>query len=373
MNADVAVRTLAFLLGLVVVGFTIASAVRTTVLPRAYPVRIARVVFLSVRFVLTLRAGHSAPYERRDRIMALYGPISLLLLLIAWITLILTGFALMFWGLGGLTPAAAFRISGSSVTTLGTRQAPDLIRSSLSYLEATFGLILLALLITYLPSIYGAFSRRERLVTALEVRAGSPPSGTEMIWRFGVLQRVEKLTETWERWEDWFVEVEESHSSFPALVTFRSPQPDHSWVTAAGAVLDGAALLLSSVDIPRDVQAEIMIRSGYLALRRIGSFFQIPFDPDPNPDDPISVRREEYEAARERFAEAGLPLKPDRDQGWRDFAGWRVNYDAVLLGLASLTMAPEAPWSSDRMGDRTHRPPVFRQGASTGRDRPRSK
>lgn len=373
MTADVAVRTLAFLLGLAVVGFTIASAVRTTVLPRAYPVRLGRVVFLSVRFVLTLRAGHSAPYERRDRIMALYGPISLLLLLIAWITLILTGFALMFWGLGGLTPAEAFRISGSSVTTLGTRQAPDLIRSSLSYLEATFGLILLALLITYLPSIYGAFSRRERLVTALEVRAGSPPSGTEMIWRFGVLQRVEKLTETWERWEDWFVEVEESHSSFPALVTFRSSQPDHSWVTAAGAVLDGAALLLSSVDIPRDIQAEIMIRSGYLALRRIGSFFQIPFDPDPNPDDPISVRREEYEAARERFAEAGLPLKPDRDQGWRDFAGWRVNYDAVLLGLASLTMAPEAPWSSDRMGDRTHRPPVFRQGASTGRDRPRSK
>jgi hypothetical protein len=372
VNPDIAVRSLVFAVGLAIVAFTVASAVRTTVLPRGYPSRIGRVVFLSVRFVFTLRAGRSAPYERRDRIMALYGPISLLLLLIAWITLILTGFALMVWALGGVSPGEAFRISGSSVTTLGTRQAPDLLRSSMSYLEATFGLILLALLITYLPSIYGAFSRREQLVTALEVRAGSPPSGSEMLWRFGVLGRVEKLTETWERWEDWFVEVEESHSSFPALVTFRSPQPDHSWVTAAGAVLDGAALLLSSVDVPRDVQAEIMIRAGYLALRRIASFFQIPFDPDPDPGDPISVRREEYEAVCGRIAEAGLSLKPDRDQAWRDFAGWRVNYDAVLLGLASLTMAPEAPWSSDRMGDRAYRPPVFRQ-ANAARTRPRSR
>jgi hypothetical protein len=38
----------------------------------------------------------------------------------------------------------------------------------------------------------------------------------------------------------------------------------------------------------------------------------------------------------------------DRDQAWRDFAGWRVNYDTVLLALAALTLAPPAMWSSDR-------------------------
>jgi hypothetical protein len=48
------------------------------------------------------------------------------------------------------------------------------------------------------------------------------------------------------------------------------------------------------------------------------------------------------------MAAAGVPLKADHDQAWRDFAGWRVNYDAALIGLAALTMAPEAPWSSDR-------------------------
>jgi len=43
-----------------------------------------------------------------------------------------------------------------------------------------------------------------------------------------------------------------------------------------------------------------------------------------------------------------VPLVADRDQAWRDFAGWRVNYDAVLVGLCDLVMAPPAPWSSDR-------------------------
>jgi hypothetical protein len=42
-----------------------------------------------------------------------------------------------------------------------------------------------------------------------------------------------------------------------------------------------------------------------------------------------------------------LPRSAFDPVAWRGFAGWRVNYDTVLLALAALTMAPEAPWSSD--------------------------
>jgi hypothetical protein len=229
---------------------------------------------------------------------------------------------------------------------------------ALSYSEAAIGLLLLALLITYLPSIYGAFSRREAAVTSLEVRAGSPPSATEMLWRYWVIGRLDEIGEIWTRWEDWFVDIEETHTSFPSLVFFRSPQPDHSWVTASGAVLDGAALFVSSVDGPGDAQAEIMIRAGYLALRRIADFFGIPYDPDPKQGDPVSITREEFDEALDRLAGAELALKPDRDKAWRDFAGWRVNYDSVLLSLAGLTSAPYAPWSSDR-SMRSYRPRLF--------------
>jgi hypothetical protein len=101
-----------------------------------------------------------------------------------------------------------------------------------------------------------------------------------MIWRYWVLERMHRLTDIWAEWERWFVDVEETHSSLPALVFFRSPQPDHSWVTAAGAVLDGASLLLSSIDVERDVQAEFCIRAGYLCLRRIATYFKVPYPPD---------------------------------------------------------------------------------------------
>ena len=46
----------------------------------------------------------------------------------------------------------------------------------------------------------------------------------------------------WERWEEWFSDIEETHTSLTVLVHYRSQQPDHSWVNAAGAVMDAAAM-----------------------------------------------------------------------------------------------------------------------------------
>jgi hypothetical protein len=354
----VAVRVVIFMVGVVVVAGTLGSAVRTVILPRGIPARLARIVFLAMRFVFRLRTGRSATYEKQDRIMALYAPLSLLVLLVVWLTSVLIGYAGMLWGLGGRSVQDAFVLSGSSLLTLGFARAEELAPTLLAFTEAAIGLILLALLITYLPSLYGAFSRREAAVTALEVRAGAPPSGVEMIERFWVLERIDKLGEVWTQWEGWFVDIEETHTSFHALVFFRSPQPDHSWITAAGAVLDAASLTASTVVTPRDVQAEICIRAGYLALRRIAHFFSIPYDPDPAPNDPITVTRGEFDSAYDRLAGAGVPLRPDRDEAWRNYAGWRVNYDTVLVALAELTMAPMAPWSSDR-ALRSWRPPIF--------------
>jgi hypothetical protein len=266
------------------------------------------------------------------------------------LTLIMVGYAGMYWALGASTWYRAIQISGSSLLTLGFAAADGPLHLLLSFTEATIGLILVALLIAYLPTMYAAFSRRETAVTLLEVRAGNPPSAMEMIQRYHRIHGLEQLTEIWQGWEIWFADIEESHTSLAALVFFRSPQPDHSWVTAAGAVLDGAALTLSIVDIPHDPQADLCIRAGYLALRRIAQYFAIPFNPDPHyPADPISIKREEWETVCSQLKESGVPLKSDPEKAWLDFAGWRVNYDTVLLALARLTMAPYALWSSDRV------------------------
>jgi hypothetical protein len=344
---EVALEVVAFFVGLAMVAGTVGSAVRTVVLPRGIPAKLASFVFIGMRQLFRLRLRHVDSYERRDRVMALYGPLSLLTLAVAWLVIVLSGYVAMFWALGARPLRQAFTLSGSSLFTLGFVRPPDLPKVALAFTEATLGLTLAALLITYLPSLYNAFSRREVMVTLLEVRAGAPPSGVEMIERFYRIRSLEDLNEVWENWEGWFVELEETHTSLPALVFFRSPQPDHSWLTAAGAVLDGAALERSCL-LERQPKADLCLRAGYLALRRIADFFGVPYDDDPSPDDPITVAREEFEAAMDRLEEAGVPLTDDRDQAWRDFRGWRVNYDTVLVTLAGLIMAPYAPWSSDR-------------------------
>jgi hypothetical protein len=343
----VAIRIGLFLVGVAIVLATFGSAVRTVVIPRGIPARLTRVVFLSMRSLFRLRARPRRSYEDRDRIMALYGPVSLLILLLTWISAVLSGYALMYWGLGhGLRKA--FTLSGSAVLTLGFASPTDLPATALVFTEAAVGLILLALLITYLPSIYAVFSRRENLVAGMEVRAGSPPSATEILQRSWRVDGFEKLSVLWRRAEQWFLELQETHTSFPAVVFFRSPQPEHSWVTASGSILDCASLRLSVVDRPFDADAAYSIRAGYLALQRIAEFFRIPFDPDPRPDDPISVTRDEFDDACDALADQGVPLKADRDLAWKDWSGWRVNYDRPLVALAGLTMAPYAPWSSDR-------------------------
>jgi len=342
-------RVLAFILGIAVVAVTLTSVTRVLLVPRSTPDSLVRVVFLILRFLFRPWTHDSRPYAVRDRAMAYYAPVSLLALLPVWLSLVLIGYTGMFWALGFPTWQEALRASGSSLFTLGFAPVDDMPKTLLMFSEAAIGLILVALLIAYLPTMYAAFSKREAAVTLLEVRAGSPPSAAEMIERFHRNHGLERLSEMWQTWEAWFAEIEESHTSLPALVFFRSPQPDRSWVSAAGAVLDAAALTASTLDLPRDANAALCIRAGFIALRRVADFFQFPYNPNPHyPQDPISVTRQEFDAIYDRLAGQGIPIKPDRDLAWRDWAGWRVNYDAVLLALADLTMAPPAPWSSDR-------------------------
>jgi nitrogen fixation-related uncharacterized protein len=342
-------QILVFAAGLAVVAATVLSAIRTFILPRGVPDLLVGAVFGAVRQVFNLRLRFARTYAQRDRIMALYAPITLFVLLPVYLALVLVGYMAMYWAAGISALYDDFAMSGSSLLTLGFASGSSGWHTFLAFTEATIGLILVALLIAYLPTMYGAFSRREILVTQLASRAGTPPSAQEFLLRVHRIGGLRDLVSFWMAWETFFADIEESHTSLSALVFFRSPAPDHSWITAAGAVLDTASLMASTLDLPRQPQAELCIRAGFLALRRIADFFQVEHPPDPHfPDQLITVTREEFDAVYDTLAADGLPLKADRDQAWRDFAGWRVNYDAVLLALCSMTMAPYAPWSSDR-------------------------
>lgn len=346
---DLILRGALFLLGLAIVLLTLRSAVRTFVLPRIARDWLTRRVFVISRKCFDFTNRNKFTYEERDESMAMYAPVTLLSLPLVWLALVLIGYMFMYRALEVGSWFDAFVISGSSLLTLGFSSSLMFPVTILEFIEAATGMMLVAIIIAYLPTMYSAFSQRESEVAKLEIRAGSPPAPLTMFKRLRNLKSYEtELHTIWITWENWFTTVEETHTSLAALIFFRSPQPDRSWVTAAGAVLDSAALAASTLDIPHDVKADLCIRAGYICLRRISDFFGIQYNHDPKPGDPISIAREEFDELYDELVAAGIPVKSDRDRAWQNFAGWRVNYDKPLVALAALTMAPYAPWSSDR-------------------------
>jgi hypothetical protein len=345
----VGLDVLALVAGVSLLVVTMLSVIKSTVLPRAAPSRVTFVTSRATRALFQLRARHARTYADRDRIMAMLGPVSLLSLLAVWLLLLISAYTLIYLGVTHGSLSDCIKLSGASIFTLGTSSDGRLGPSLITYSEAALGLFIVALLITYLPSIYNAFSRREAGVSLLSVRAGTPPQASTMLIRYHRIEEPQyRLGELWRQWEGWFIDIEESHTTFPILVFFRSPHKDRSWLTAAGALLDAASFWAGCVEHPLDPDVQLCIRAGFLALRRIADSFKVPYPPDPNPDDPITISRQEWEAAMDEMAEADLPLITDRDEAWMAWKGWRVNYDTVLLRLARLVEAPITPWESDR-------------------------
>ncbi len=356
MLSDIVIAILrigVFIGGVALVLWTISQALRSFVLPRADRSFLTNTTFRVVYMLFAKRFNANTPFARRDQILAMLSPVAMFLLPLVWLTLITVGYAAMYWALNpDLGLREALILSGSSLMTLGFAFQDTLPMILLAFSQAALGMMLVALLIGYLPTMYSAFSQRESMVTKMEAYAGSPPEPAELIRRMDYIQMLNKPEDMrvfWQDWQDWFVLIEENHTTLAPMNFFRSPKPDRHWVIAAGAVLDAAAIIASSVDVDRARQSGLAIRAGFLALRSIADYFEIEYDPEPQPGDPISVTQEEFEAVLDKLAAFGIPLHPDRAECWDHFAGWRVNYDEVLLRLAWITAAPYGYWSSDRV------------------------
>jgi hypothetical protein len=362
----IAVRIVVGVLAVVGVAAVLASMLRTVVLPRGVPARLARIAFLAVYWLLRLRlrlTGRS-DYATRDRIFAVEAPLGLFAQLTTWAVLIWLLFAALFWSLtaatvDGPTVSRALELSGSSMLTLGFDSPGGLSRQLAAFAAAGVGLSLLALVIAYLPTVYGAFSRREQLITKLSVRVGAPPSGPALLSSSWELGRFDQLEEVWGGWEDWFIELGESHTTFPQLSFFRSPRSSNHWVLASEAVLDAAALVTTACDVPRQSRSELCLRAGIHALISIADFLGIPHRP-PEPDAEIMLSEEKFDAAFSHLEDIGVPMHDDRASAWAAFRSVRARYEPLVAVLGRMTDAPRSDWSSWTEDTRRHTPPLLR-------------
>jgi hypothetical protein len=343
------------------------SVLRSVVLPRAEPARLARLTFLIVRYSLLLRLRGRSDYKTRDRVLALQAPLGLFAQLFLWALLIFVGFAALFWAVGDAghdSLAHAIELSGSSMLTLGFDTPDGLVSHLVAFSAAGVGLTLLALVITYLPSVYGAFSRREAVIAKLVVRVGSPPTGLALLSRSWTLGRFDQLEEVWDGWENWFVEMAESHTTFPQLVFFRSPHPENHWVLSAETVLDGAALLMTACDVPRQSRSELCVEAGVSALVAVADFLGVPHRPPPDEDTKINLPPHVFRDALQELSEIGVPLRDDQETAWREFRRIRVRYEPLIAVLGRMTDAPRSDWSSWSDATPRHSPPLLRLGRS---------
>ena len=342
------VRGVVGVAGVLLVAGTAASVFQSLVVPRGRATWLTRQVARMVQGFFALGVRRAGTYEAKDRLLAQIGPLTLLAMLLAWLFLFQLGYTMILWGLVGGSFWSATREVGSSLFTLGFAAGTSGGATVVDFLAAVTGLLVVALQIAYLPVLYAAYSKREVLVTTLQSRAGSPAWGPEILARHQLVNTMDSLRFFYADWEEWAAEVAESHANYPILLHFRSPHHLRSWLIGLLAVMDSAALYLALCDREAPSEARLCIRMGFIALRDIADVVNLPYDPDPSPDDEIRLSYEDFLLGVRRLEDAGFPTVRTPEDAWPHFRGWRVNYEAIAYDLAEKIVAPPAPWTGAR-------------------------
>ena len=354
---DTAARIIEVLVGLFLIGYVAWDVFNTVALPRPTPsvYRLARNLTRWSWAAWRWQAGRMALGQRRERFLGAFAPLLVLVLLVAWVILLVVGFALLDLALGAsFAPpitsfGTAFYAAGTGLLTIGFGDiVPIEGLSRLNVLiSAGLGLGTVALVITYLFSLYGSFQRREVLVTTLDARAGAPPSGVALLETSRRTELLGDLPNLFGDWERWAAEVLDSHLAYPILGYFRSSHDNESWVASLGAMLDAAVLVLTTVEDQPRGHAEMLLALGVHLVEDLGNYFGFANDGR------VGVERDEYEAARTRLEAAGFQLESP-EIGWILFAQIRARYASRLNGLAGFWMTPPALWIGDREHDAHH-------------------
>lgn len=345
------IRWICFPAGLVVLAMTWRSVITAIILPRSVRSKMVFYTYRVTRAVFSALVRLRSTYREKDKVLALFGPILLLAILVNWLVWFLVGYTLVFWPIvrGGLWNAVLY--SGSALFTLGSTPLTPRY-AALDYIAAATGMIVIALQIGYLTTIYGNYNRRELQVTALRTRSGAPAWGPRVLVRHVELGAVSTLPAFYASWETWSADVVELHSCYPWLMGFRSPEMHSSWITSLLATLDSAALYVALAPDNCPAEARLFLRAGattFRVLARIavrGYEMRAESPQDDNP--PIMLPRFEFDQAVAMLESAGFGITRTGDSAWLVFCRERSIYEAAAYGLAETHNAPSAPWSGKR-------------------------
>ena len=343
-------RLLAVTFGIALIVVVAQDAFETIVLPRRVirRIRLARLFYRMTRFGWNSIGSLIRSSARGDAFRSYMGPLSLLALLLFWAVLFVLGFGLVLWGLalplGAPDQTISFLtylyLSGTTFFTLGLGDVTPVpgVGRFLVVSEVALGFIFLALVISYVPVLYQAFSRRELRISLLDSRAGSPPTAVELLRRNCVSKQVEELRLLLHDWEVWCADMLESHLSYPILAFYRSQHEQQSWVEALTVILDTCALILTSIDGLPIAPARF---SFAMARHAVVDLAQVL-----NTSPPTAVNRlssAEFAHMREMLAAAGMCLQ-ESTASEQKLAELRATYEPFVSALAERIQVSLPPW-----------------------------
>ena len=345
-------RLLAVIPGLLMILIILWDAFETVILPR----RVTRRIRLTGVFYASIWAPWSrivrsiSSLKKRESYLGVFGPLSLLMLLSLWATGLIFGYATLHWGLEtklnlpnetGLF-ATYLYISGETFFTLGYGDIVPMfpLGRAIAIIEAANGFGLLAIVLGYLPVLYGAFSRREVNISLLDALAGSPSSAAEMLRRHGESEHMHDLNIVLHEWEHWSAELLESHLSYPVLCYFRSQHDNQSWLSSMTTILDTCALVMVGIEGTPTWQAKLTFAIARHAVVDIAQIFRTaPTSAE------LSARlaHGDLERIRQILKKNGTSLRDD-DGAENRLTELRSMYEPYVCALSEMLLMPLPPW-----------------------------
>ena len=338
-----------FVVGAALIVTVLWDAFETVVLPRTVTrrFRVARIYFRGTWTLWARLAQLFNSEGRRERFLAVYGPVSLIGLLAVWALGLIVGFATLHWSTGSKLHTTSgpahfvydLYMSGTTFFTLGLGDVYPVswIGRVLTVTEGGLGFAFLAIVIAYFPVLYQSFARREVRLTLLDAWAGSPPSAGEVLRRLAAAGELKALDRFLKDWEYWCSELLESQISYPVLAFFRSQHQRQSWVSALTAVLDVSALVVVGIEGVPTWQAHVtfaIARHAAVDLSQVLGARIVAGDRLPP---------EGLEQLRRQLEEAGLHPTRSADADAR-LVEMRRSYEPFVVGLGRLLMMPVPPW-----------------------------
>jgi len=344
---------LAGALGVALIGGVLLEVFETIVLPRRVtrPWRLTRLLYQSTWTPWQRLVGLRKTAKDRENLLSAYGPLAVFLLLGAWVTLLVVGFALLQWANGSALSTTGEKptfwvdlyFSATTFLTLGLGDVtprPLGLARGLTAVEAVGGFGVLALVIGYVPALYGALARREVAVSMLDERAGSPPSAGELLRRYAEDDAWDALDAYLRDWETWAAELMESHLSYPLLAYFRSQHDNQSWLAALTTILDACALVLAGLpDLPRHRrQARLTYAMAWHAAVDLAQTLMAePSPPEPAPDGLARLH--------DGLAAQGMRLSDDAEL-LDQLCELHDAYEPYVNALSARLALPLPPWAS---------------------------